>query len=146
MSHHFYGLGLKVIMLKNMVSPASVAKTMWTTLAEWYLTDARHHGEGAGPSLSDIQGDYWEIWARISAQLLIFDRAKPLHVAHVGPFMEKTQVFGCKRTGLSSAIDRGINLVDWSTGWCARPVFVQVAQELGGDPRRAPNLGTSRSR
>ena len=68
MSHHSYGLGLKVVMLKNMVSPALVAKPIYTTLAEWYLTDARHHGEGAGPSLSDIQGDIWVIWVTIPAQ------------------------------------------------------------------------------
>ena len=83
-----------------MVSPPPVAKTMQTTLAEWSLTDARHHWEGAGPSLSDIQGNYWVIWARIPAQFPIFGRAKPLPGAPVGPFMEKTQVFWVQKDGL----------------------------------------------
>ena len=73
---------------------------MQTTLAEWYPTVARHHVEGAGPSLSDIQGDYWVIWARIPAQFPIFGRAKPLPGAPVGPFMEKTQVFWVQKDGL----------------------------------------------
>ena len=83
-----------------MVSLAPVAKNMQTTLAEWYLTDARHHGEGAGPSLSDIQGDYWVICARIPAQFSIFGWAKPIPGAPVGPFMEKTQVFWVQTDGL----------------------------------------------
>ena len=83
-----------------MVSPALVAKTIYTTLAEWYLTDARHHREGAGPSLSDIQGDYWVIWARIPAQFSIFGGAKPLSGAPVDPFTEKTQVFWVQKDGL----------------------------------------------
>ena len=87
-------------MLKNMVSPAPVAKTMFTTLAERYLPDARHHEEGAGPSLSDIQGDYWVIWEVQSSPFSIFGGAKRLPRAHVGPFMEKTPDFWMQMNGL----------------------------------------------
>ena len=83
-----------------MVSPPPVAKSMLTTLAEWYLTDARHHGEGAGPSLSDSQEDYWGIWAWIPALFSIFCWAKPLPGAPVGPFIEKTPVYWVQMNGL----------------------------------------------
>ena len=35
-----------------------LTKKMQTTLVEWYLTVARHHGVGAGPSLNDMQVGY----------------------------------------------------------------------------------------
>ena len=64
---------------------------MQTALAKWYLTVARHYREGAWPSLSDIQGDYCVISARIPAQFSIFGGAKPVPGAPAGPFMEKTR-------------------------------------------------------
>ena len=86
-------MGLKVTMLKNMVCPALLTKNMHKAMAEWYLTLARHHGEGAWPSLSDTQGYYWVIRARKPVQFSIFGGAKPLPGAPVGPFVEKTPDF-----------------------------------------------------
>ena len=80
--------------------PATVTKNMQTTLAEWYPTVARHHLEGAGPSLNDIQGDCQVILARMFVDFAIFGGAKPLPGAPVGPFMEKTQVFWVQKDGL----------------------------------------------
>ena len=54
-SHHFLLVGAKSLDAEHIVFTVPLTKKMQTTLVERYLTVARHHGVGAGPSLNDMQ-------------------------------------------------------------------------------------------
>ena len=54
-SHHFLLVGANSPDAEHIVFTVPLTKKMQTTLVERYLTVARHHGVGAGPSLNDMQ-------------------------------------------------------------------------------------------